>query len=152
VVLLFVLAFSRSARAATSITVTNQAMQAYVFNAGAPNQTLTLTRGETYVFQVNTPGHPFHITTAPGLPVQDLVDPSLVGNGAATGSVTFTVPLTGLPATLFYQCSVHTVMQGTLQLVAAAAAPAMGVSWSTVFGVALLATGVVAVRRRRTLA
>ena len=150
VLALFILAWSHPARATTNLAVSNQAMQAYLFNGGAPNQTLTLTRGETYVFQVNTPGHPFHITTAPGLPVQDVVDPSIVGNGASTGNVTFTVPLTGLPATLFYQCSVHTVMQGTINLVGAPV-PAGGPMAAMLLGAAVLGAGVVLLRRRRAL-
>ena len=83
-------------------------------------------RGQTYTFQVNAVGHPFHVTTAPGLPVQDFVDPGLTGNGTASGTIVFTVPTGSSPAQLFFQCGVHTAMSGTINLVAAAPVPATG--------------------------
>jgi hypothetical protein len=120
------------ARAATTIAVTNQAATAYLFDGAGPNQTLNLVRGQTYVFQVNATGHPFHIATAPGIPVTDFVDPGLTGNGTASGTVSFTVPASG-PTPLAYQCGVHTAMTGTINLVAPAV-PAVGF-----YGIALLA-------------
>jgi hypothetical protein len=122
------------ARAATTIAVTNQGTTAYLFDGAGPNITLNLGRGQTYVFQVNATGHPFHIATAPGLPVTDFVDPGLTGNGTASGTVTFTVPASSA-STLAYQCGVHTAMTGTINLLAASSSvPAVGP-----FGIALLA-------------
>jgi hypothetical protein len=154
-ILLFALALfvlPQSAQAATTINVTNQGTTAYIFDGGAPNQTLSLTRGQTYIFQVNTPGHPFNITTALGLPVQAFVNPGLSGNGAAVGTVTFTVPTSGPPATLFYQCGVHTVMQGTINLVAAAPVPATGGLAALAIAALALGAGLIELRRRRAIA
>jgi len=137
----------REANAAVTINVTNQAMTAWLFNGATPNGTLTLTRGQTYMFVVNAPGHPFHITTVPGLPPQDLVDAGLSGNGTASGTVTFT-PSASTPASFSYQCSVHTAMTGTINVVAAAAVPAVGMWGVLAFGVLLMAAGTLAVRRR----
>jgi len=133
--------------AVTTINVTNQAMTAWLFNGATPNGTLTLTRGQTYQFVVNAPGHPFHITTVPGLPPQDLVDAGLTGNGTASGTVTFT-PSASTPSSFSYQCAVHTVMTGTINVVAAAAVPAVGTWGLLAVGLLLLAAGVLAARRR----
>ena len=56
----------RIANAAVTINVTNQGMTAWLFNGAAPNVTLTLTRGQTYMFVVNATSHPFFITSVPG--------------------------------------------------------------------------------------
>jgi hypothetical protein len=137
----------KTANAAVTVNMTNQGMTAWLINGASPNGTLSLTRGQTYLFVVNAPGHPFHITTVPGLPPQDLVDAGLSGNGTASGTVTFT-PSASTPASFSYQCSVHTAMTGTINLVAAAAVPAVG-TWSLLAaGALLLAAGVLAARRR----
>ncbi len=141
------LSHPKEANAAVTINVTNQAMTAWLFNGATPNGTLTLTRGQTYMFVVNAPGHPFHITTVPGLPPQDLVDAGLSGNGTASGTVTFT-PSASTPATFSYQCSVHAAMTGTINVVAAASVPAAG-TWAMVaLGMLVLAAGLLVIRRR----
>ena len=137
----------RVAGAATTITVTNQGATAYLFNGTNPNGTLTLTRGQTYVFDVAVTGHPFHITTAPGLPTQDFVDPGLSGQGAQGSSLTFTVPATG-PSSLFYQCGVHTAMTGAINMIAASAVPATSRSVLAGLGTLLVLAGALAIRRR----
>jgi hypothetical protein len=146
---LVLLGRTKNVSAATTINVTNSGMTAWLFNGAGPNQTLSLTRGQTYNLVVSATGHPFHITTVPGIaPVQDLVDPGLSGNGTANGTVVFT-PSASTPASFSYQCSVHAAMTGTINLVAAAAVPAVG-TWSLVaFGALVLAVGTVAIRRRR---
>jgi plastocyanin len=137
----------KTANAAVTINMTNQGMTAWLINGANPNGTLTLTRGQTYMFVVNAPGHPFHITTVPGLPPQDLVDAGLSGNGTASGTVTFT-PSASTPASFSYQCSVHTAMTGTINLVAAASVPAVGTWGLLAAGALLLAAGALAARRR----
>ncbi|MES1210001.1 MAG: hypothetical protein ABUS79_29035 [Pseudomonadota bacterium] len=143
-----VLLAARSASAATALAVTAQGTSAYLFNGTSPNGTLTLTRGQTYTFQVSATGHPFHITTAPGLPIQDFVDPGLTNNGASNGTVTFTVPTANSPAQLFYQCSVHSIMSGTINLVAATSVPATGTLGLTLVAAASLLAGLLLLRRR----
>jgi hypothetical protein len=140
----------RLAAAQTTFTVTNQLATAYLFNGANPNGTLTLVRGQTYIFNVTVNGHPFNITTAPGIPVQDFVDPGLTGQGAmmSTGPLTFTVPASGT-SSLFYQCGVHTAMTGAINLVAPPPVPATG-RWGMVgLGALVLLAGLVGIKRRR---
>ena len=138
------------ASAATTFTVTNQATSAYLFNGDAthPNPVLTLVRGQTYIFNVTVPGHPFNIVTQSGLPLQDFSDPGLTGQGAtsATGPLTFTVP-TASASPLFYQCGNHTPMTGQINLVTSAPVPAVGLR--AVFGIVglVLLVGLLTLRR-----
>ena len=143
------LTVARPVLAANTINVTNQGATAYLFNGGFPNGPLTLVRGQTYTFNVTATGHPFHITTAPGLPAQDFVDPGLTGNGTASGTITFTVPTANPPTQLFFQCGIHTAMTGTINLVAAApSVPATGMVGLVVLALAALAVGFALLRRR----
>ena len=140
--------------ATTTFTVTVASPLAYVFNGGAPDQALTLTRGETYVFQMSTAvasAHPFFISTTTGVePPVAFTDPGLTGNGTAT--VTFTVPLTGTLPPLFYQCSVHSFMTNTITLVAPPPpVPALDGKMVFTLGALLLAvaTGALVWQRRK---
>jgi hypothetical protein len=72
--------------------------------------TLVLYRGLTYQFSVNAPGHPFFITSTAGTGSYGV---GVSGNGTAT--VIFTVPMDA-PSTLFYYCSVHGAMNGTITI------------------------------------
>ena len=117
VALLSVLVPTRPASAATSFNVAAQGMSSYLID-GAANPTLTLTKGQTYTFNINVSvgmPHPFWITTARGAGdvSSNAFGVGVTGNGASPGTVTFTVP-TSAPATLFYQCSFHDPMGGTL--------------------------------------
>lgn len=64
------------------------------------NPTITLARGGTYDFVINSPGNPFWIQSSPGADGVDLVLPSIntrnvlgvTDNGADAGVVRFTVP------------------------------------------------------------
>jgi LPXTG-motif cell wall-anchored protein len=141
----------RLAEGATTFNVTNQSTQAYIFNAGSPNPTLTLARGQTYIFNVAGTGHPFNIVTTPGLPLQDSNDPGITGQGATStaGPLTFT-PSATTASTLFYQCGNHTPMTGQINIVASAPVPATG-WWATVaLGLLVLGAGLLVLRRRRT--
>jgi hypothetical protein len=144
----------RTAAAATSFTVTNSGMSAFVVN-GANNPALTLVRGQTYTFSVTVFGHPFWITTARGAgdAEANAFAQEVTGNGASgstdsPGVVTFTVPASA-PATLFYQCSFHDPMGGTLNIVS----PIVSVPATTPAALAALAAllllgGAAALRRR----
>ncbi len=136
-----------SARAAGTINVTNQGATAYLFNGANPNGTLTLVRGQTYTIQVTATGHPFHITTAPGLPVQDFVDPGLTGDGTASGTITFTPPTSG-GTPLFYQCGVHTAMTGSIALAAPPLVPAVSPLALALLVLSSLGAGVLLLRKR----
>lgn len=74
---------------------------------GVNSPLLTLVRGKTYTFQVNTtPGfHPFRVNS-----------PGVVNNNITSGTLTYTVPTNG--ANFTYDCTVHGAsMQGTIRTV-----------------------------------
>ena len=76
------------------------------------NPTLILFRGFTYQFAINATGHPFFITSMPGT---GSYTTGVTGNGTSNGTITFTVPMDA-PATLYYYCSVHALMNGTITI------------------------------------
>ena len=82
---------------------------------GADNSdpVLYLSRGLTYTFVVNAPGHPFRIcATQFGPPLVT----GVTNNDASNGTITFKVPMDA-PANLFYYCTIHSGMNGTLIIV-----------------------------------
>lgn len=105
---------------ATVYTVTNQAATAYIFNGeglnDAVNPDFTFKRGETYEFQVDTPGHPFLIKTTQSAGTGDAYDDGVTNNGASSGSIKFVVP-NDAPDTLFYICEFHPSMTGKITIV-----------------------------------
>ena len=83
---------------------------------GEQGKELTLTRGTTYTFGVNTPGHPFYISTSdigngPG-EIADGVTNSKISNG----TLSFT-PNANHPDLLYYQCDVHDYMGWKINIV-----------------------------------
>jgi hypothetical protein len=103
---LLILSFSIStATRAADFNVTAPANDFfYTINNQAPDPTLTLTRGQTYTFQVNTDSsHPFAITTD-FFPVN--TPPGVSNNDIFSGTITYVVPMDA-PDTLFYVCSLH---------------------------------------------
>jgi len=105
--------------------VVNLAKGAYNFGhrPGENNPIVKLYRGNTYKFKVNAKGHPFWIMTEPykSMVAEDgststVHSTGVTNNGVANGTVTFTVPLTGGPDTLYYQCGNHNAMYGILQI------------------------------------
>ena len=111
--------------AVAEYSVVNLAKGAYNFGhrPGENNPILKLYRGNTYKFNVNAKGHPFYIMTEPykSQVAEDgststLFSTGVTNNGTDYGVVTFTVPLTGAPDTLYYQCGNHDAMYGILQI------------------------------------
>ena len=75
---------------------------------------LYLTRGMTYYFFNNSGGsHPFEIRVSNGGAAYST---GVANNNASTGYIIFTVPMAA-PATLYYQCSAHTNMGNTINIV-----------------------------------
>jgi hypothetical protein len=67
----------------------------YVINNKQPNPTLTLVRGQTYTFAVNSSSiHPFEI-----------LSPGVQNNNISQGTITYTVP--NVASNYIYICSVH---------------------------------------------
>jgi hypothetical protein len=83
----------------------------YVSGSNA-DPTLVLVRGLTYQFSINATGHPFWITATPG---SGSFSVGVTNNGTSNGTITFTVPMDA-PTTLYYYCSVHAAMNGTLTI------------------------------------
>ena len=76
---------------------------------------LYLRRGETYIFNVTALGgsHPFEIRASNG---GSAYNTGVTNNGASTGNITFKVPMSA-PATLYYQCTAHSGMGNTINIV-----------------------------------
>ena len=111
--------------AVSEYTVTNVGQAAYEFRhrENENNPILTLYRGNTYRFNVDAKGHPFWIMTEPYKSkvsedgsTSTIYSTGVTNNGADEGVVTFTVPTSGAPDTLYYQCGNHDAMYGILQI------------------------------------
>jgi hypothetical protein len=101
--------------------VTSSGASAYVFNGdGFPsasnNPSLYLQRGSTYKFKVDATGHPFQIRLSNG---GSAYSDGVINNSAEVGDILFTVPMNA-PDTLYYQCTVHSSMGGTIYVTEAA--------------------------------
>ena len=83
----------------------------YQINNVQPNPTLTLVRGETYTFAVNTTpgpfGHPFQILSPAGTPAV-----TATNNNITLGTITFRVPTNAVNYS--YRCSIHTFITGQI--------------------------------------
>jgi hypothetical protein len=141
------------ATAATNFNVTNNGASTYRID-GVDNEDLTLTRGQTYTFTVNTIGqHPLWITTARG--AAEATSTNAFNNGVTNNgavpmtTLTFVVPASA-PATLFYQCSFHDVMGGTLNIVSPPLVPSLGpLALAALGGTLVLVAGALLRRRAR---
>jgi len=75
---------------------------------------LYLRRGEQYVFTNSSGGaHPFQIRTSNGGAAYNT---GVTNNGASNGNIIFKVPMSA-PATLYYQCTSHSGMGNTINIV-----------------------------------
>lgn len=109
-----VLALPIGASAQTNFTVVNNGLTAYRIN-GVDNPTLSLSRGSTYNFNVTATGHPFYIKTVSGIGTGNQYNVGVTGQGVTNGTCTFAVPIEA-PNQLFYHCSLHAAMGGTLNI------------------------------------
>jgi hypothetical protein len=97
---------------------------AYVF-ANTNNPVITVTRGSTYTFSMNTPGHPFYIQTVEGAYNSAQTYDSGTNNlGAEVGDITWTVP-ENAPDNLYYVCQNHASMNGIINVVDKAEKPSL---------------------------
>jgi hypothetical protein len=119
--LALLLGFAPGAWGAQTNSVTNVGFSAYAIG-GTNNPTLTLFRGETYVFQISAPGHPFWIKTAAVTGTANAYNAGVVNNGIQSGTLTFTVPANA-PGTLYYICQFHSAMKGTISTIDPPAPP-----------------------------
>lgn len=101
-----------------AFVVTVQSFENWTID-GMLDPTLTLTRGQTYVFDLQGVSgvHPFFIKTVSSSGNGNQFTDGVTGNGATGDSdVTFQVPMTA-PAQLFYNCGNHGAMAGTLTII-----------------------------------
>ena len=102
----------------TQFTVTNNGAGSYSVN-GTQSATLTLSRGVTYTFNINAPGHPFYIqTSGNGYNASNVFSSgvSLTSGTRDSGVITFQVPQNA-PDILYYQCQFHSSMYGQINIV-----------------------------------
>lgn len=66
------------------------------------NVQLTLTHNVTYIFKVNTPGHPFYIKTERIIGTEYQYNNGVIGQGTEVGTVVFTVPDEPINDNLYY--------------------------------------------------
>ena len=101
----------------SSFNVTNQNSNAWVFtpDGSSVNPVIKLYRGATYKFEVNAPGHPFHIKLAKTTGDLDQYKEGITNNGTENGAVVFTIPK-GAPDVLYYVCENHQEMQGIFEI------------------------------------
>tara|TARA_B110000444_G_C18826948_1_gene590864 strand:- start:202 stop:1449 length:1248 start_codon:yes stop_codon:yes gene_type:complete len=106
----------------SQFVVTANGSSAYRFNgAGFPagtsgdNPTIFLKKGQTYYFRNTSSGHPFEIRSSAG---GSAYTTGVTDNNASgpSGIIVFHVPMNS-PATLYYQCSSHSSMLGTITIV-----------------------------------
>jgi len=105
----------------SQFVVTANGSSAYRFDgAGFPagtsgdNPDLHIKKGQTYYFRNTSSGHPFEIrSSAGGSAYNDGVTDNNVSG--SSGVVIFHVPFDA-PATLYYQCSSHAAMVGTINI------------------------------------
>ena len=83
------------------------------FPSSENDPVLYLRRGETYYFVVNASGHPFEIRTGSG---GSAYSTGVTNNATQVGTVTFKVPMSA-PSTLYYQCTAHSGMGNTINIV-----------------------------------
>ena len=82
--------------------------------SSSDDPTIYLARGQTYEFNVNASGHPFHIQTSSGAyNSSNLYTTGVTNPGAAVGVIKFSVPFSA-PNTLYYVCQNHSAMAGTI--------------------------------------
>ena len=81
-----------------------------------PNPAITLYRGQTYVFEINTPGDPFTIrrNNTDGTSQADYNE-GVVNNGTEVGTLQFTVPLNS-PDVIYFQSSTDIDKVGTFRI------------------------------------
>ena len=102
------------------------------FPTPANDPTIYLVRGQTYKFKNETGGHPFRIqSTVAQAGGGTAYNDGVTNQDAAGGStLTFLVPMDA-PDTLYYQCTAHPAMFGTINVLSAGGGAASGLEART---------------------
>ena len=103
-----------------TFTVSNNGASDYTFAqdnkwflSNVNDPILYLRRGETYRFIISASGHPFQIRVSNG---GSAYSDGITNYTIASGTLTFVVPMNA-PATLYYQCTAHSGMGNTINIV-----------------------------------
>jgi|SaaInl5LU_22_DNA_1037371.scaffolds.fasta_scaffold10874_2 hypothetical protein len=117
----------------TEFVVTKSGASDYFIDDVADPE-LTLVRGQTYTFDIVGDGHPFYIKTALSAGTSDAYSDGVTNNGSSSGDtdITFTVGADA-PDTLYYQCSAHYGMNGTINIVDAFEIPEVSADASVTY-------------------
>jgi hypothetical protein len=117
---ILMLSLSHGASQAADFQVTSPAV--FSINGVGGNPTLTLERGRTYTFALNTSPffHPFFIGTSVGSGVAPAGVSGANGSQPGTGTITFAVP-TNAPNCVYY-CTAH-LFSGVIEMVDPAPPP-----------------------------
>jgi len=106
----------------TQLDIINNGTSAYQyqttgigFTQNTDNPTLYLIRGKNYRFNLNASGHPFYLKTTSSTGTGNKYDDGVEGQGTQVGILTFKVPFNA-PSQIYYNCSVHAGMAGTIFL------------------------------------
>ena len=102
-----------------TLEITNNSASDFVMNSSGTSYndpTITLIRGKTYEFDVNSPGHPFWIKLSQLTGTTDAYSTGVTNNGTTSGKITFTVP-SDAPDILYYTCQFHGAMTGRIDVV-----------------------------------
>ncbi len=83
---------------------------------GTSNATLTVVRGYSYFFTINTSGSNFFIKTAQTTGLSNQYGLGVTNNGTATGGILWTVDA-GAPSTLYYQSQQNAGQTGTINVI-----------------------------------
>jgi len=117
----------QDAKAADFSVTTPNDQFAYIINGLNNNPGITLVRGKTYTFAINTsPDHPFAIGTSVGASAPPGVSGS---NGKSSGTITFKVPTNAQDCV--YYCVVHD-FSGNIHMVDPAKPPPVNIVGLTV--------------------
>ena len=102
------------------------------FPSPANDPTLYLVRGQTYKFANNTGGHPFRVqSTVAQAGGGTAYNDGVTNQDAAGGStLTFLVPMDA-PDTLYYQCTAHPSMFGTINVLSSGGGASSGLEART---------------------
>lgn len=105
---------------AITFNIVNSGSTSYSFTGDGfyqttTNPTLTLYKGFTYHFVVNAVGHPFSINTTNTTGTGSQYSNGVTNNATQSGTITFNVPMDA-PATLHYNCTVHSAMNGVINI------------------------------------
>ena len=77
------------------------------------NESITVTQGDTLIFDINASGHPFWIKTVRGTGTGNAVTTGITNNGDDVGTITWdTTSIT--PGTYYYNCQNHGTMFGII--------------------------------------